>query len=55
VTTVGVADELAAGASLLMGQAAEKTPIIHVRGFPYPSRESNLQELIRPEEEDLFR
>lgn len=55
VTTVGVADELAAGASLLMGQAAEKTPVIHVRGFPYQRREAYLQELIRPEEEDLFR
>jgi len=55
VTTVGASDELAAGASLLMGQAAEKTPVIHVRGFPYPRREAFLQELIRPEEEDLFR
>lgn len=55
VTTVGVADELAAGASLLMGQAAEKTPVIHVRGFPYKKRKASLQELIRPEEEDLFR
>jgi len=55
VTTVGAADELAAGASLLMGQAAEKTPVIHVRGFPYKRREGSLLELIRPEEEDLFR
>jgi len=55
VTTVGASDELAAGASLLMGQAAEKTPVIHVRGFPYPGREASVQELIRPEEEDLFR
>lgn len=55
VTTVGAADELAAGASLLMGQAAEKTPVVHVSGFPYPRRESALNELIRPEEEDLFR
>lgn len=55
VTTVGVADELAAGASLLMGQAAEKTPVILVRGFPYPIRDSSISELIRPEEEDLFR
>lgn len=55
VTTVGASDELAAGASLLMGQAAEKTPVIHVSGFPYSRRESSLQELIRPEEEDLFR
>ncbi len=55
ITIVGVADELAAGASLLMGQAAEGTPIVHVRGFPYPLREGSLQELIRPKELDLFR
>ena len=55
VTVVGVADELAAAASLVMGQAAEGTPAIHVRGFPYPLREGSLQELIRPKEQDLFR
>ncbi len=55
VTTVGVGDELAAAASLLMGQAAEGTPAIHVRGFPYALRESSLQELLRPREMDLFR
>jgi len=54
-TDVGVADELAAAASLMMGQAAEGTPIIHVRGFPYNLRESQLNELIRPKELDLFR
>ncbi|MBA4311019.1 MAG: coenzyme F420-0:L-glutamate ligase [Chlorobiaceae bacterium] len=55
ITTVGAADELAAGASLLMGQAAEGTPCIHVRGFPYELQEAALAELIRPEELDLFR
>ncbi len=55
ITTIGAADELAAAASLMMGQAAEGTPAIHVRGFPYPLRESNLAELIRPKEQDLFR
>jgi coenzyme F420-0:L-glutamate ligase/coenzyme F420-1:gamma-L-glutamate ligase len=54
-TTVGVADELAAAASLVMGQAGEGTPIVHARGFPYPLRESSLGELIRPEDQDLFR
>ena len=54
-TQVGAADELAAAASLLMGQAAEGTPAVHVRGFPYPLREGGLQELIRPRERDLFR
>lgn len=55
VTTVGVADELAAAASLMMGQAAEGTPVVHVRGFPYPMREAALSELIRPKAQDLFR
>ncbi len=55
VTQVGVADELAAAASLMMGQAAEGTPVVHVRGFPYPQREGKLSELIRPKELDLFR
>ncbi len=55
ITIVGIADELAAAASLLMGQAAEGTPIIHVRGFPYPLGEGSLKELIRPRELDLFR
>ena len=55
ITQVGVADELAAAASLVMGQAAEGTPVVHVRGFPYPLRESSLKELLRPREQDLFR
>ena len=55
ITQVGVADELAAAASLIMGQAAEGTPVVHVRGFPYPLREGSLQELLRPKEQDLFR
>jgi coenzyme F420-0:L-glutamate ligase / coenzyme F420-1:gamma-L-glutamate ligase len=55
ITEVGVADELAAAASLMMGQAAEGTPVIHVRGFPYPLREGSLKELLRLKEQDLFR
>ena len=55
VTQVGVADELAAAASLVMGQATEGTPVVHVRGFPYKLREGTLKELIRPKEQDLFR
>jgi coenzyme F420-0:L-glutamate ligase/coenzyme F420-1:gamma-L-glutamate ligase len=55
VTEIGAADELAAGASLMMGQAAEGTPVIHVRGFPYPLREASLSEILRPKETDLFR
>jgi coenzyme F420-0:L-glutamate ligase/coenzyme F420-1:gamma-L-glutamate ligase len=55
VTMVAAADELAAAASLVMGQAAEGTPVVHVRGFPYPLREAELDELIRPHEMDMFR
>jgi coenzyme F420-0:L-glutamate ligase/coenzyme F420-1:gamma-L-glutamate ligase len=55
ITTIGAADELAAAASLVMGQANEGTPIVHVRGFPYSLREGNLSELLRPKEQDLFR
>lgn len=55
ITQVGAADELAAAASLVMGQADEGTPVIHARGFPYPLRDSSLKEVIRPKEMDLFR
>jgi len=55
VTLVAAADELAAAASLVMGQADELIPVVHVRGFPYPLREGSMQELIRPKELDLFR
>jgi coenzyme F420-0:L-glutamate ligase/coenzyme F420-1:gamma-L-glutamate ligase len=55
VTEVGAADELAAAASLVMGQAAEGLPAIHARGFPYQLREASLHELLRPKETDMFR
>lgn len=55
ITQVGAADELAAAASLIMGQAAEGTPVVHVRGFPYKLREGTLKELLRLKEQDLFR
>lgn len=55
ITQVAAADELAAAASLMMGQAAEGTPVVHVRGFPYGLREARFSEILRPEEQDLFR
>jgi coenzyme F420-0:L-glutamate ligase/coenzyme F420-1:gamma-L-glutamate ligase len=58
VTQVAAADELAAAASLVMGQADEGLPAVLARGFPYALdalRESATRELIRPEAEDLFR
>lgn len=55
VTTVAAADELAASASLVMGQADERVPVVHVRGFPFSLREGNFTELLRPKDLDLFR
>ena len=55
VTQVAAADELAAAASLLMGQADEALPVVHARGFPYPLRPSTQAELVRPKEIDAFR
>jgi coenzyme F420-0:L-glutamate ligase/coenzyme F420-1:gamma-L-glutamate ligase len=55
ITLVAAADELAAAASLVMGQAAEGTPVVHVRGFPYGLREGSMKELLRPKEQDMFR
>ena len=54
-TFIAAADELAAGASLLMGQANEQIPVVIARGFPYPLRESKLSELIRIKKNDLFK
>ena len=55
VTEIAAVDELAAGASLLMGQAAEGLPIVHARGFPYPLREGSFDELPRETKKDFFR
>jgi coenzyme F420-0:L-glutamate ligase/coenzyme F420-1:gamma-L-glutamate ligase len=55
VTEVAVADELAAAASLLMGQADEGRPVVLARGVPYALREADSRELIRAKETDLFR
>jgi coenzyme F420-0:L-glutamate ligase/coenzyme F420-1:gamma-L-glutamate ligase len=55
ISQVAAVDELAAAASLLMGQADEALPVVHARGFPYPLRESSLAELVRPKEQDAFR
>jgi coenzyme F420-0:L-glutamate ligase/coenzyme F420-1:gamma-L-glutamate ligase len=55
VTEVGLGDEVAAAASMLMGQAAEGRPVVHVRGLSYPERDGSAAELLRSAEHDLFR
>jgi coenzyme F420-0:L-glutamate ligase/coenzyme F420-1:gamma-L-glutamate ligase len=55
VTVVGHADELAAAASLLMGQASEAQPVILIRGLPQRLAQQPAAALLRPPEQDLFR
>ncbi len=53
-TEVGTADEVAAAAGLLMGQAAESTPVVHIRGLKLPPVEGRASDLIRPTETDVY-
>ena len=55
VTETGFADEIAAAASLLMGQAGEAIPMVLVRGLAWSAPEVPAAALIRPAEHDLFR
>jgi coenzyme F420-0:L-glutamate ligase/coenzyme F420-1:gamma-L-glutamate ligase len=55
ITEVGVADELAAAASAVMGQADEGRPVVLIRGVAWPRREGNARELQRNRDKDLFR
>lgn len=55
VSIIGFADEIAAAASLLMGQAAEGQPVVLVRGLCWVAEETSAQALVRPAVEDLFR
>jgi len=59
VTQVGAADEMAAGASLVMGQTTEKTPVVVVRGYeptePDDAELRGVKPLIRPKDMDMFR
>jgi len=54
-TEVGIADEIAASASMLMGQAGEGTPIVLLRGLNLPAADRSAADLIRSRETDLFR
>lgn len=55
-TMIGVADEIAAAASLVMGEAAEGTPAAVVRGAVFDrDEEAGVGEILRPLDKDLFR
>ncbi len=55
VTVVGHADEIAAAASLVMGQADEGRPVVMIRGLVREREPLPAAALIRPAGEDLFR
>ena len=55
VTETGFADEIAAAAGLLMGQADEAMPMVLVRGLTWSAPEVPVAALIRAAEHDLFR
>ena len=53
-TILGVADELAAAAGLLMGKS-EAVPAVIVRGYRYQPGHQRAARMVRPAAEDLFR
>jgi len=55
VSISGFADEIAAAASLVMGQGAEGQPVVIVRGLTWRGPENAASELLRPAAEDMFR
>lgn len=55
VTEIGFADEIAAAASLLMGQADEAIPAVLIRGLMWSAPAQAASALIRAADEDLFR
>jgi len=55
-TDVGFTDQIAATATLLMGQADEAEPVVIIRGLPFTPDESvTARQVLRPKTMDLFR
>ena len=58
-TEIATGDELAAAASLIMGQADEGLPVVLIRGFgsfdTLRNVDSNMKSIIMPKEFDVFR
>jgi coenzyme F420-0:L-glutamate ligase/coenzyme F420-1:gamma-L-glutamate ligase len=55
VTEIAFADEIAGAASLLMGEAAEGLPLVHIRGLRWAEPAAPAAALLRPKHLDLFR
>ena len=54
VTAIAVADEICGAAELVMGKIT-KCPVAIVRGYEFKKENTSITELIRSEDEDLFR
>jgi coenzyme F420-0:L-glutamate ligase/coenzyme F420-1:gamma-L-glutamate ligase len=55
-TEVGLTDQLAGAATLVMGQAAEGCPVVIARGLAFtPDETARAADVLRPKEKDLFR
>ena len=55
VSISGFADEIAAAASLVMGQGDEAQPVVLVRGLTWAAPANPAAELVRPASDDMFR
>lgn len=55
VTEVALGDQIASAASLLMGEASEGLPAVHIRGLSWPAECVPASSLVRPREMDMFR
>ena len=55
VTFTGFADQVAAAANLVAGEAAEGVPAVHVRGLAWDAAPAPARALVRDRESDLFR
>ncbi len=55
VTQIALADIIATAAGLVMGEGAEGIPAALVRGYPITGVARPAADLVRPENEDLFR
>lgn len=55
VSISGFADEIAAAASLVMGQGNEAQPVVLIRGLAWTAPSNPAAELVRPAAEDMFR
>lgn len=54
VTEVALADAIAAGAALVMGEADEGTPVVIARGVQWSAAATSAAALLRSKEKDLF-